>query len=61
MLRKFKVSNFKCFEEDFVLDLSKVNGYTFNPECVKNGIVNCAMIYGYNGMGKSNLGFAIFD
>lgn len=61
MLRKFRVSNFKCFEEDFTLDLSETNGYTFNPNCIKNGIVNCALIYGHNGMGKSNLGLAIFD
>lgn len=61
MLKKFKVSNFKCFEKDFVLDLSETNGYTFNADCIKNGIVNCALIYGHNGMGKSNLGLAIFD
>lgn len=61
MLKKFKVSNFKCFEKDFVLDLSETNGYTFNSNCIKNGIVNCALVFGYNGMGKSNLGLAIFD
>ena len=61
MLRRFKVSNFKCFKEDFSLDLTSVKAYTFNPECVKNGIVNNAMIYGYNGSGKSNLGWAILD
>ncbi len=61
MLRKFKVSNFKCFEKDFVLDLSETKGYAFNSSCIKNGIVNNAMIYGHNGMGKSNLGLAIFD
>ena len=61
MLTKFKVSNFKCFEGEVVFDLSLTNGYTFNSECIKNGIVNNAMIYGYNGSGKSNLGWAIFD
>lgn len=61
MLRKFKVSNFKCFKDNYVFDLSTTKNYTFNPECVKNGLVNCAMIYGYNGSGKSNLGWAIFD
>ena len=61
MLTKFTTSYFKCFEKDFTLDLSTTNGYTFNPECIKNGNVNCAIIYGYNGSGKSNLGLAIFD
>ncbi len=61
MLRKFRVSNFKSFENDFELDLTGVNGYEFNKECVKNGTANNAIIYGHNGVGKSNLALAIFD
>jgi len=61
MLRKFKVSNFKSFEKDFELDLTKVNDYQFNKESIKHGTVNNAIIYGRNGVGKSNLAFAIFD
>lgn len=61
MLRKFKVSNFKSFEKDFELDLSEVNGYEFSKESIRNEIVNNAIIYGHNGVGKSNLAFAIFD
>ncbi len=61
MLRKFKVSNFKSFKNELILDLSETNSYEFNTNCIKNGIVNCALIYGYNGCGKSNLGLAIFD
>ncbi len=61
MLKKFKVSNFKSFEKDFTLDFSDTKGYTFNTECIKEGIVNNAIIYGRNGSGKSNLGLAIFD
>ena len=61
MLRKFKVSNFKSFENDFELDLTDTNGYEFNKSSIKNGVVNNAIIYGKNGVGKSNLAFAIFD
>lgn len=61
MLRKFKVSNFKSFEKDFELDLTDVNGYEFNKESIKNGLVNNALVYGHNGVGKSNLALAIFD
>lgn len=61
MLRKFRVSNFKGFGENFEFDFTKVNGYEFNKECVRNGIVNAALVYGHNGVGKSNLGLAIFD
>lgn len=61
MLKKFSVSNFKCFEKEILFDLTSSNGYTFNPLCVKNGIVNNCMVYGHNGCGKSNLGLAVFD
>lgn len=61
MLRKFKVSNFKSFEKEFVLDLTEVNGYEFNKDSIKNEVVNNALVYGHNGVGKSNLALAIFD
>ncbi len=61
MLTKFTVSNFKGFDGEFTFDLQDTNGYNFNSECIKNGIVKNALIYGHNGVGKSNLGLAIFD
>ncbi len=61
MLRKFQISNFKSFEKNFELDLTNVNGYEFNKNAIHNGIVNNAIIYGQNGIGKSNLALAIFD
>jgi hypothetical protein len=61
MLTKFEVQNFKSFKDSFVFDLSETKNYEFNSECLSNGVVNKALIYGANGCGKSNLGFAIFD
>lgn len=61
MLTKIEITNFKSFNEKFTFDLTKTSSFKFNDECVKNGIVNKALIYGHNGCGKSNLGFAIFD
>lgn len=61
MLAKFSVSNFKGFKTEFQFDLTQVNGYAFNKESIKNGLVNNALVYGHNGVGKSNLGLAIFD
>lgn len=61
MLAKFKVSNFKSFDKDFLFDLTDISGYNFNAECIKDGLVNNALVYGHNGVGKSNLGLAIFD
>ena len=61
MLKEFRVKNFKGFSDEFVLKLDSVREYGFNSECIKNQIVNKAVVYGENSSGKSNLGFAIMD
>lgn len=61
MLKKFEVKNFKNFKDKFVFDLSEIKNYEFNTECIKDDVVNKALIYGPNASGKSNLGLAIFD
>lgn len=61
MIYNFEVEGFKGFEEKISLDLSHRKNYEFNPECIKDGVVNKSIIYGANGIGKSNLGVAIFD
>lgn len=61
MLAKVTISNFKNFMDAVVFDLSKPKSFKFNEECIKNNLVNMALVYGHNGAGKSNLGFAIFD
>ena len=60
MLKRFEVENYRCFSEKLVFDLT-ARDYSFNQNLVRNGIVNKAIIYGKNGIGKSALGFAIFD
>ncbi len=59
MLAKFSVKNYKQFKDEISFDLSAGN-YTFNNECVKDGVVKTALIYGQNGTGKTNIGQAIF-
>ena len=61
MLVRFKVKNFKKFKDELVFDFTKVKKYEFNENIIKDGILNTALIYGCNGSGKSNLGFAMFD
>ncbi len=61
MLTKIEITNFKSFNDTFVFDLTNTNGFTFNANAIKDGTVNTGIIYGENGVGKSNLGFAIFD
>ena len=61
MLSKFEVSGFKSFNEKFSLNLNEVKEYSFNKEAVENNIVKMGIIYGVNGVGKSNLALALFD
>jgi len=61
MITKFSVSNFKNFKNKLTFDLNKSKNYEFNTNCVDNGTIKKALIYGHNGVGKSNLGFAMFD
>lgn len=61
MIYKFEVDGFKGFSERVVFDLSHQKNYEFNQNCIANGVVRKSIIYGINGIGKSNVGLAIFD
>ena len=61
MLKKFSVEGFKNFEKRVTIDFSDVRDYRFNPECISGGLLNTAIIYGKNAVGKSNFGLALFD
>lgn len=61
MLLKFTVSNYRGFKDPVSIDFRETHDYKFNQYCVKNGLLNKIVIYGRNGSGKSNLGFALFD
>lgn len=60
MLERFGVENFMGFSEFLEWDLTAHN-YNFNQNLVYNGVVNKAIVYGKNGVGKSALGMALFD
>ncbi len=40
MLTKFELKNYKNFKEKITLDLTKVGGYQFSTDCVKNNVLN---------------------
>lgn len=60
MLKRFEVANFKGFSGRHVFDLT-ARDYAFNPNLVENNTVKNCLIYGPNGIGKTNLGLALFD
>jgi AAA15 family ATPase/GTPase len=61
MLKQFSVDGFKNFENKITIDFSDIRDYKFHPECVTEGLLNTAIIYGKNSTGKSNFGLALFD
>ncbi|NQY36445.1 MAG: ATP-binding protein [Alteromonadaceae bacterium] len=61
MLASFKVTNFKNFKNEFVLDLTKTKNYEFSRDSIHTKVASNTMIYGVNGCGKSNLTLAVFD
>jgi AAA15 family ATPase/GTPase len=60
MLCFYSVKNYRGFKDTITLDLTASN-YEFNEECIRDGYAHKALIYGYNGVGKSNFGLAIMD
>ena len=61
MLRFFSVKNFRQFRKELVFDFTNTRDYQFNSNCVKNGLVNKAIIYGKNAVGKTSLMMAMQD
>ena len=60
MIKRFEVENYKGFEKRLVFDLT-ARDYEFNKYLVNNGVVNKALLYGKNGVGKTSVGIALFD
>ncbi len=60
-LARFTVSGFRNFSRPVTMDFNVVHDYTFNTECIDDGIITKLGIYGPNGSGKSNLGIALFN
>lgn len=60
MLKRFSVEYFRGFSSKITFDLT-ARDYSFNAHLIKNGLVNKGLIYGPNGIGKTNLGVALFD
>ncbi len=59
MLKSVKISNFKKFSSELLLDFSNTKKYSWNTEYIQNDIVKNAIIYGKTGSGKTSLSNAI--
>lgn len=60
-LKKFSVKNFKNFKNTFTIDFSDVKDYHYSTQCISQGLIKNAIIYGKNAVGKTNFGLAIAD
>lgn len=61
MIKTFTVSNFKRIEKPVSIDFSKVSNYEFERGCIKNNLINTAVLLGKNGSGKTSVVTAMFD
>ena len=61
MLTRFEVENYKNFKNKIVFALNQSGGYKYNQNCLNEGIISKALIYGRNASGKTNLGNALMD
>ena len=61
MIKTFTVSNFKRIEKPISIDFSKVSNYEFERGCIKNNLINTAVLLGKNGSGKTSVVTAMFD
>ncbi len=61
MLKLFEVSGYKNFDKKITLDFSDVRDFQFNAECINDGLLGKIIIYGKNGIGKSNFCKALYD
>lgn len=61
MLKKFTVQNYKNFKDEISIDFENIAGYQFGTDCIKDGLISKALIYGRNATGKTNLGRALLD
>lgn len=65
MLKEFRVQGYRGFKDEIVWSFVPAGDYDFAPfkdyDAVSEGLIKSGIVFGKNGSGKSNLGYALFD
>ena len=62
MLKEFRVQGYRGFKDEIVWSFVPAGDYDFAPYAVsETGLIKSGIVFGKNGSGKSNLGYALFD
>lgn len=61
MLLEFATKNFMNFEDVIEVNFGDTSNYEFSTSAIKDNMIKTCLLYGDNGSGKTNLGYAIFD
>ena len=61
MLKRFSVEGYRGFKGKVSFDLSSPRDYRFNASALQSSVIKDALVYGRNGVGKTNLCKALLD
>lgn len=62
MLKEFRVQGYRGFKDELCWSFVPAGDYDFAPYAIGDtGLIKSGIVFGKNGSGKSNLGYALFD
>lgn len=61
MLKAFTLRNYKNFKDEITIDFENIRDYSFQTNCISDGIIRKMLICGRNATGKTHLGKALLD
>lgn len=61
MLKALTLRNYKNFKDEITIDFENIRDYSFQTNCISDGIIRKMLICGRNATGKTHLGKALLD